>query len=95
MDNTTGKPIWQCISCGETLGHIMGGELQPAVHGEYLMTRGPNLAVRCPKCNTIKTFYTSDPVVRAVYQLVDAISTQMAKRMINQISESTVHKSDK
>ena len=83
---------WVCISCGEVLGHVLGGELHPAVPGDCLRTAGPNLAVRCPKCGGTKTFYTSDPIVRAIYQLIDASATVLAKRAIMQISDRTIQK---
>jgi hypothetical protein len=33
-------------------------------------------------CGADKTWYTADPIVRSVYQLVDALSTEMARKMI-------------
>jgi hypothetical protein len=79
------KSDWLCINCGERLGGVFGGELYPSVPSDKLRTSGPNLAVTCPKCGSIKIFYTSDPVVRAVYQLVNAISDVAAKSMVNQM----------
>ena len=84
------KPGWLCINCGETLGFMQGGELKPAVPGEFLLTRGPNLVVTCPKCGSVKTFYTSDPVVRAMYQLVDALASALARRVVTLVSEGTL-----
>lgn len=92
MSNSVGKTQWYCVSCGHVLGHVVGGEFQPAVGGECLMTRGPNLAVTCPECGTVKTFYTADPIVRAVYQFVDAIVTVMTRRLLANLSEATVQK---
>ena len=64
----SGKPVlkseWLCISCGIVLGRVLGGELHPSVPGENLRTSGPNLAVVCPSCKSVKTWYTSDPIVR-------------------------------
>ena len=79
---------WLCIDCGLSLGKILGGEYYPAQAVKELHTKGPNLVVQCPDCGRIKTFYTSDPVVRAVYQLVDAIAGVAAKAMVEQIGKS-------
>jgi ribosomal protein S27E len=76
------KSNWLCINCGRSLGQVFGGELFPCVDGKYLRTSGPNLEVTCPDCDQKKTFYTADPIVRAIYQLVDAISAQAARRMV-------------
>jgi hypothetical protein len=88
------KNAWYCINeeCNRELGEVLGSEFHPAsdVGGENLQTRGPNLVVRCPNCGTPKVWYTADPITRAMYQLVDAISTQAAKRMISKVSEITV-----
>lgn len=73
---------WLCIECGLELGQIEGGELRPAVHGSHTITRGPNLLVECPDCGFKKVFYTADPIVRAMYQLIDAMSDGMANRML-------------
>lgn len=83
---------WQCIQCGKILGEMVGGELRPdtSIPGDHMITRGPNLVVTCPECGSTKVFYTSDQMVRAMYQLVDALSTQLAKRAVRLISESTV-----
>jgi ribosomal protein S27E len=80
---------WLCINCGEALGEMVGGELRPdaSVPGNNMITRGPNLVVTCPHCNATKVFYTSDPIVRAMHQLVDALSTQMARRAVRELSE--------
>lgn len=84
------KPVkseWVCINCGDVLGHVLGGELYPSVSGEFLHTKGPNLDVTCPKCKARKVFYTSDPVVRAIYQLVGVLSDVSAKAMIEQLGK--------
>src|SRR5512139_2767195 len=85
--NETKKPDWVCVECGEVLGHIIGGELQPTIDGRYCRTRGPHLVVTCPKCSATKTFYTSDTIVRAVYQLIDAIASVLAQRVLAQIGQ--------
>jgi|WetSurMetagenome_2_1015567.scaffolds.fasta_scaffold423635_3 hypothetical protein len=87
--NEVKKPDWVCIECGEVLGHIIGGELQPIIEGKLCRTRGPHLVVTCPKCTTTKTFYTSDTIVRAVYQLIDAIASVLAQRVLSQIGQQS------
>ncbi len=84
---------WLCINCGEKLGEVAGGELTPAeaVPQKNVRTRGPNLVVVCPHCGATKTWYTADPVVRAMYQLIDAMVNVMAKRLVSQISEMTLN----
>ena len=89
-----GGNSWMCVNCGHILGQVSGGELRPTgVPSENLITRGPNLVVTCHKCNVEKTWYTADPIVRALYQLVDATATAMAGRMIYTAGK-TVHKKD-
>ena len=75
---------WYCISCNRVLGEVLGGEFKPAenISGDSIQTRGPNLVVTCPDCGTQKVWYTADPIVRAMYQLVDAIVTVAANRMV-------------
>lgn len=86
---------WYCVSCSFVLGHVIGGEFHPdTVHGENVRTSGPNLVVTCPECGATKVFYSADPVVRAVYQLVDAISTVAARSMIKSMG-AAVHQMDK
>ncbi len=85
---------WRCINeqCGRTLGRVFGGEYQPSddFSASKVQTRGPNLVITCPDCGTQKVWYTADPITRAMYQLVDAIATQGAKRMIRKVSELTL-----
>jgi hypothetical protein len=64
------------------------------VPGKNIRTSGPNVVLTCPNCSQLKTWYTSDQVVRAVYQLVNAISDVAAKAMVEQISHA-MHKPDK
>jgi len=80
------KTEWYCVDCSKVLGHMVGGELQPEVDGKFIRTNGPNLNITCPECGSVKVFYTSDPVVRAVYQLVNAVSSVSAKSMIQELS---------
>jgi hypothetical protein len=87
--NEAKKPDWVCVECGEILGYIIGGELQPTIEGKYCRTRGPHLIVTCPKCSVTKTFYTSDTIVRAVYQLIDAIASVLAQRVLAQIGQQS------
>lgn len=77
---------WRCVNekCGRVLGQVLGGEFRPAedISAGNLQTRGPNLVLHCPDCNTPKVWYTADPITRAMYQLVDAMATTGAKKMI-------------
>jgi ribosomal protein S27E len=82
------KSDWQCIQCGRRLGGVFGGEFYPDVPPDKLRTSGPNLVVTCPDCGAIKTWYTADPLVRAVYQLVDAIASVAARSMVEQVGRS-------
>ena len=86
------KSDWTCIQCGYRLGGVFGGEIYPGVDGKHLRTSGPNLTFTCPECGQVKTWYTSDPVVRAVYQLVNAVSSVAAAAMIEQVGRSVHHK---
>ncbi len=90
----TKATIWYCINedCRHELGSVLGGEYYPAdsILGGNLQTRGPNLVVRCPECDTQKVWYTADPITRAMYQLVDAVATQGARRMVKTVSELTL-----
>jgi hypothetical protein len=82
------KSDWLCIQCGKRLGGVFGGELYPAVAPENLRTSGPNLVVICPDCGFVKTWYTADPVVRAVYQLVNAVADVAAQAMVEQVGRA-------
>lgn len=81
---------WLCVneSCGKNLGTVNGGEFSPAedVPATNIATRGANLTVKCPHCGTVKTWYTSDPVVRATNQLIDVMSEAIAKRAIHTVN---------
>ncbi len=76
---------WVCIQCGEELGQVLGNEIRPSIDGKYLLTRGANLVFTCPKCGATKVFYTADPVVKAIYQLVDAIAGLMVERVLREV----------
>lgn len=80
-----GTSDWQCINCGSILGTVLGGEFHPSVAGKQLRTSGPNLVVTCPECGSVKTFYTADPVVRALYQLINAVSAEAAAATMREI----------
>ncbi len=94
----TKATIWYCINedCKQELGNVLGGEYYPAenISGGQLQTRGPNLVVKCPECQTQKVWYTADPITRAMYQLIDAIATQGARRMVSKASELTLPKKE-
>lgn len=94
MNEGAKKTEWLCISCGKVLGHVLGGELTPEVAGcSQIRTRGPNLVVTCAQCGAEKCWYTADPIVRALYQLIDAIASQAAKRMVVTASQQMLGKS--
>jgi ribosomal protein S27E len=84
---------WYCInhSCGAVLGTVLGSELVVSKDStvESVQTRGPNLVVKCGSCGTQKVWYTSDPIVRSIYQLVDATVSIMAARMMKEIGEKS------
>lgn len=86
--NTRPSSDWLCIDCGYVMGTVIGGELKPAGDVKEVRTNGPNLVLTCPTCGFVKQWYTSDPVVRAVYQLVNAISEVAAQAMIEQMSKA-------
>lgn len=90
MDNGVRKNTWVCVACGETLGNVIAGELHLA-QAVQCRTSGPNLVVVCPECSATKIWYTSDAVVRAVYQLIDALSSVAAKSMVAQIGDHVQH----
>ena len=81
---------WYCVDCSHVLGYVQGGEFSPAedMPGPNLETQGPNLKVRCPECGRVKIWYTSDTIVRSIYQLINAISSEGAKRMIRDVSRA-------
>lgn len=76
-----GPSKWLCIDCGVPLGEVKGGELYPETNLST-RTHGPNLVVTCKDCGFKKVWYTADPLVRAVMQMIDAITEQSAKAMI-------------
>ena len=84
---------WYCInhSCGAVLGNVLGSELVLGndIKGKDVQTRGPNLVIKCPQCSTPKVWYTSDPIVRSLYQLIDATVSVMAHRMMKEVGEKT------
>lgn len=82
---------WYCVACSYVLGQVLGSEFRPdkSLTGDLLETRGPNLVVKCPECGTKKVWYTADPIVRALYQLSDALATELAGRAIKIISAQT------
>jgi hypothetical protein len=81
------RNTWVCISCGKVLGNVVGGEIYPAnIPVNNVHTSGPNLIFTCDDCGATKVWYTSDPVVRAVYQLIDSVSSVAAKSMLSQLA---------
>lgn len=88
------KSDWYCVQCGIALGKVFGNELVPNVPGHCLRTSGPNLVVACPECGAAKVWFTADPVVRAIYQLVNTLSSVAAQAMVEQIG-AELHKKTK
>lgn len=86
---------WYCTDrdCGEVLGTVIGRELM--LNGNIkAITDGPNLIVTCPKCGRNKVYYNSDPLVRAVFQLIDALVSAFASRAVKQMYRGTMQKEE-
>jgi hypothetical protein len=83
----TTKP-WECIGCSNTLGLLEGTELRPSPDVSCI-TRNSNLALTCPKCGQVKIWYSSDPINRAIYNLIDAMVGQFSKRLLATLGENT------
>ena len=79
---------WYCPDCGTVLGRVIGGELQgiEGIPSTAYETRGANLKVTCPNCQRAKVWYTSDTVVRAIFQLISSISSEVAFQAIKQMA---------
>lgn len=77
--------VWVCIGCGTTLGNLIGKELVIDSSAE-VKTQGANLVITCPKCNRKKVWYPSDPVLRAINQLIDALSSAMSSAAVRGVS---------
>lgn len=84
---------WMCVNneCNHILGFVNGGEFTPSddIIPSDISTKGSNLIIKCPKCGTVKTWYTSDPMVRTLNQLIEVMADQMAKRAIHSIHMQT------
>lgn len=80
---------WYCVDCPTVLGKVEGGELKgvDSVPQANYETRGPNLKVTCPNCGRVKVWFTSDAITRAMYQLVNAIATEAAKKMLHEVNK--------
>lgn len=83
-----GNTKWYCVgsTCSHVLGDVFGGELTLA-RSSKAVTTGPNLKVACGECGTIKIWYTSDQITRAMHQLIDAAATGVARRAIRTLSD--------
>jgi DNA-directed RNA polymerase subunit RPC12/RpoP len=79
------KNTWVCITCGGTLGILIGQELLP-VDGAKIRTQGANLVITCPHCGSRKIWYPADPLLRVLKQLIDVIATETAKAAIKAVS---------
>lgn len=80
---------WYCVDCGKVLGKLEGGELvgNNDIPASSYETRGPNLKVTCPDCKRVKIWFTSDSITRAMYQLVNAIAAEAAKKMLHEVNK--------
>jgi hypothetical protein len=74
---------WRCIGeeCSEVLGILEGNELRVGASVPTI-TRMSNLVLTCPECGTQKIWYSSDPIVRAAYQIVDTLASEFARRSV-------------
>lgn len=83
---------WFCVECNHVLGHVVGREFTPAetVPHSNIHTRGVDLSVTCPQCSKVKIWYTSDPINRALNQLIDAITSALVMRLMPQLSDATM-----
>jgi ribosomal protein S27E len=86
VDNDTN---WYCVDCSTVLGKLQGGELigVKEVPSQNYETRGPNLKVTCPECGRVKIWFTSDNITRALYQLINAIAGESAKKMLHEVNK--------
>ena len=77
---------WYCPECNHVLGEVVGGEFKgiDQIPASAYETRGANLKVTCPECGRVKIWYTSDTIVRAVYQLVNAVAGESAKIFVRE-----------
>lgn len=82
---------WYCTDrdCGTVLGHVVGRELDVS-GGVVSKTDGPNLVVTCPRCGKTKIWYSSDKVVRAIYELLDTLVTLFVTRAMSKLSRETL-----
>lgn len=75
------KNTWVCINCGRVLGMLIGQELEPESDVK-LRTQGANLLITCPNCDTRKTWFPADPLVRVMKQLIDVIASETARSAV-------------
>jgi hypothetical protein len=54
-----------------------------------IRTRGVDLQIRCPQCDSVKIWYTSDPVNRAFNQLLDSLVTAFVERLVPMLGQVT------
>lgn len=88
---------WFCVECSHELGYVNGRELSPAdtVPHANISTRGSDLVIVCPNCGKTKIWYSADPLMRALNQLIDAITTALVSRLVPMLSEATLPKRSK
>lgn len=76
---------WVCISCGTSLGDLVGSELFP-IDNAQVRTQGANLVITCPKCGARKVWYPADPMLRVLKQLIDVIASETARAAVKAVS---------
>lgn len=90
MANNGQVSDWRCVneSCSTVLGRVIGGQLEISerITGDMMNLQGPNIVFHCPDCKTRKIWYTSDNLSRAIYSLIDAMTTEFAKKAISKIN---------
>lgn len=75
---------WVCITCGVSLGTLVGQELYP-IDSAKIRTQGANLVITCPQCGARKVWYPADPMLRVLKQLIDVIASETAKSAIRAV----------
>ena len=78
------KNTWVCITCGESLGTLIGQEIMP-IDKAKIRTQGANLVITCPYCGARKIWYPADPMLRVLKQLIDVIATETARAAIRAV----------
>lgn len=85
---------WRCVNehCNNVLGRVIGGELEISerLNGSQIKMRGPNLVLYCPDCGTKKIWYTSDPLSRAIHQVVEVMASQFVYKTYQKANDANL-----